>query len=287
MEGSIEGDFCFGVCQSSAISALGASSEGSKHERFWSEVSTIDTIVAYQAYIDRYPNGEYSKLAKAKIDKLLISNVPTISHQNSRDNLPSGSNSQFRYAFVNTNELLKLTGKANSKEELEKLNTKIKEFSEKFKIKLLLEEAVYTDPRSNITSALNLYINQKPISSEIIDNLPVSSSIKIAFINSDKILTNSQPAIRSKRTLESEFKSRELELENYSSKSTSEYLEKKRLFEFDLNKRKNEEVKKVIEIANRAIKNFAEKESLDLVLQKAVYISLDYDISDKIIFELR
>lgn len=287
IEGSIEGDFCFGVCQPLVGSALDASSEASKHERFWSEVSSIDSIAAYQAYIDRYPNGDYSKLAKAKIYKLSNSNTNIINSQLPRDNYPSGSNSLTRYAFVNVSELLKLTGKTNSKDEIEKLNIKVKDFAEKFQIKLILQEAVYTNPISNVTSALNLFINQKPIPSGVIDNLPVFSAVKIGFVNTDKIFKNSQLAIRTQATLESEFKSRELDLASYSSKSSPEYLEKKKLFDIDLNKRKNEEFKKVLEKANRLIKNFADKEGIDLVLQSAVYVSPDCDISDKIILELR
>jgi outer membrane protein len=56
-----------------------------------------------------------------------------------------------------------------------------------------------------------------------------------------------------------------------------------REFREELNLRKNEEMKIVIEIANKAIIEIASREKYDLILQEAVYRSPRLDITDKVI----
>ena len=47
--------------------------------------------------------------------------------------------------------------------------------------------------------------------------------------------------------------------------------------------RKNEELQQVLERANKVVKQVAEAEKYDVVLQEAVYISPKHDITDKVI----
>jgi outer membrane protein len=56
-----------------------------------------------------------------------------------------------------------------------------------------------------------------------------------------------------------------------------------REFREELNLRKNQEMKLVLEMANKAIFKIAEKEKYDLILQEAVYRSPRLDITDKVI----
>ena len=58
---------------------------------------------------------------------------------------------------------------------------------------------------------------------------------------------------------------------------------KRREFQEELNARKNEEFQQVLERANRVIKQVAEAEKYDLVLQEAVYINPKHDITDKVL----
>jgi outer membrane protein len=58
---------------------------------------------------------------------------------------------------------------------------------------------------------------------------------------------------------------------------------KRREFQEDLSARKNEELQQVLERANKVVKQVAETEKYDLVLQDAVYVSPKHDITDKII----
>ena len=58
---------------------------------------------------------------------------------------------------------------------------------------------------------------------------------------------------------------------------------KRREFQEDLNSRKNEELQQVLERANRIIKQVAEAEKYDVILQEAVYFNPKLDITDKVI----
>jgi outer membrane protein len=62
-----------------------------------------------------------------------------------------------------------------------------------------------------------------------------------------------------------------------------DFQRKRREFQEDLNARKNEELQAVLERANRVVKQVAEAEKYDLVLQEAVYINPKHDITDKVI----
>ena len=62
-----------------------------------------------------------------------------------------------------------------------------------------------------------------------------------------------------------------------------EFQRKQREFREDFNQRRNEELSAVLEKANRAIKEIAEREKFDLILQEAVYVSPRLDITDQVV----
>ena len=62
-----------------------------------------------------------------------------------------------------------------------------------------------------------------------------------------------------------------------------DFQRKQREFQEDLNLRKNEELQQVLERANRVVKQVAEAEKYDLVIQEAVYINPKHDITDKVL----
>ena len=135
---------------------------------------------------------------------------------------------------------------------------------------------------------------------------------KIGYINTQRITTESAPAKAAQAKLEQEFSKRQKELgdQQQSLKTMSERFErdaptltetqrvtrqkefaeqnrdfqrKQREFQEDLNLRKNEELQQVLERANRIIKQVAETEKYDLIIQEAVYINPKHDITDKVI----
>jgi outer membrane protein len=135
---------------------------------------------------------------------------------------------------------------------------------------------------------------------------------KIGFVNTERVLRESTPAIAAQRKLEAEFSKREKELQDVASRmrGLSERLERdgtvmaeservkrqreitdmerdlqrrQREFREDLNQRRNEELAGVVEMANRAIRQIAESEKYDIIFQEAVFASPRIDITDKVI----
>jgi outer membrane protein len=139
-----------------------------------------------------------------------------------------------------------------------------------------------------------------------------AQEFKIGFVNTDRIFREASTAKAAQVKLEQEFSKREKELVELgnSLKSNSEKLErdaptlsetqrttrqrqlsdqdrefqrKRREFQEDLNARKNEELQQVLEKANKVVKQVAEAEKYDLILQEAVYINPKHDITEKVI----
>ena len=135
---------------------------------------------------------------------------------------------------------------------------------------------------------------------------------RIAYINVQRITSESAPAKAATAKLESEFAKRQKDLADLQStlKSLGEKFErdaptmtdsqrgakqkeyndqgrdfqrKKREFDEDLNSRQNEELRQVLDKANKAIRQLAETEKFDLVVQEAVYFNPKIDITDKVI----
>ena len=139
-----------------------------------------------------------------------------------------------------------------------------------------------------------------------------AQEFRIGFVNTDRIFREANTAKQAQAKLEQEFARREKELVDMGStlKTASEKLErdaptlseaqrnqrqkqlvdqdrdfqrKRREFQEDLNTRKNEEFQQVLERANRVVRQVAESEKYDLVLQEAVYINPKHDITEKVI----
>lgn len=139
-----------------------------------------------------------------------------------------------------------------------------------------------------------------------------AQDLRIGFVNLERILRDSNSAKAAQTKLEQEFSRREKEVQGLAAqlKSASEKFEreaptlpegqrttrqrqlveqdrdfqrKQREFQEDLNMRKNEELQSVLERANRVIRQVAEAEKFDLVIQEAVYINPKHDITDKVL----
>ena len=132
-----------------------------------------------------------------------------------------------------------------------------------------------------------------------------AQEFRVGFVNTDRIFKEAASAKAAQTRLEQEFSKREKELVDMgaSIKAIADKLERDaptlaeaqrsirqrqlvdqdREFQEDLNSRKNEELQLVLERANKVVKQVAETEKYDLVLQDAVYINPKHDITDKVI----
>ena len=143
----------------------------------------------------------------------------------------------------------------------------------------------------------------------------IAQDFRIGFVNTERIFREANLAKAAQIKLEQEFSRREKEVQGLAAalKTASEKFEreaptlpesqrssrqrqlvdldrdfqrKQREFQEDLNLRKNEELQQVLERANRVIKQVAEAEKYDLVIQEAVYINPKHDITDKVLSSL-
>lgn len=139
-----------------------------------------------------------------------------------------------------------------------------------------------------------------------------AQEFKAGFVNTDRIFREANSAKQAQARLEQEFSKREKELVDLgnSIKAMSEKFEreaptlsesqraarqkqiieqdrefqrKQREFREDLNLRQNEELAAIFERANKVIKQVAEAEKFDLIVQEAVYFSPRIDITEKVI----
>jgi outer membrane protein len=140
----------------------------------------------------------------------------------------------------------------------------------------------------------------------------MAAELKIGFIDAERINRESAPAELASKRLEKEFAPRAQELQRRESqiKSLQAQLEKEavtmsesdrrakeqelgrlsldfqrlqREYREDLNLRRNQELQALFERANRVIKQIAESEKYDLILQEAVYRSPRLDITDRVL----
>jgi outer membrane protein len=138
------------------------------------------------------------------------------------------------------------------------------------------------------------------------------ADLKVGFIDAERINRESVPAERATKKLEKEFAPREQELrkmeqqmkglqgqlekdgltmseterrtkEQELGRQTREFQRLQREFREDLNLRRNEELAALFERANKVIKQIAESEKYDLIIQEAVYRSPRIDITEKVL----
>jgi len=140
----------------------------------------------------------------------------------------------------------------------------------------------------------------------------LAQEARIAAVNSDRILRDSATAQVAQKKLEAEFAKRDKDLRDMAdrlkrmsaqldkagatmsavdradkqrelSNLESDFQRKQREFNEDLNQRRNEELAAVLKKANDVIKQIAEQQHYDLIVQEAVYVSPRIDITDQVL----
>ena len=140
----------------------------------------------------------------------------------------------------------------------------------------------------------------------------IAQESRVGYVNTQRITAESGPAKTAQAKLEQEFSKRQKELSDSqaSLKSFSDKFErdaptltetqrvarqkefaelnrdfqrKQREFQEDLNGRRNEELQQVLDKANKAVKQVADAEKYDLIVQEVVYTNGRHDITDKVL----
>ena len=141
---------------------------------------------------------------------------------------------------------------------------------------------------------------------------PAQTEPRIGYLNLERVLRDSPLAVKAQKKLEGEFAKRDQELgkladqmkrlqENLEKNSVTmseadrrnkerefgdlnrEFQRKQREFKEDLNLRQNEEMAAIFDRVNKVIKNIAETEKFDLILQEAVYAGQRIDLTERVI----
>jgi len=142
--------------------------------------------------------------------------------------------------------------------------------------------------------------------------LSAAQDLKLGVVNSDRILRDSQPARAAMQKLEGEFAKRDKELQESGARLKQsaerfekdgpvmaetdrvrrqrelaemdrEFQRKQREFREDFNQRRNEELQGLLERTNRIIRQIAEQEKYDLIVQEAVYFNPRIDITERVL----
>jgi outer membrane protein len=144
-------------------------------------------------------------------------------------------------------------------------------------------------------------------------SLPAAGQeVKLGYVSYERIMRDSAPAKAASKKLEAEFTKRDRELQDLSAKlkAAAERFEKdapvlgeadrarrqrelteldrdlqrrQREFREDLNQRRNEELQGVVERAGRVIRQIAEQEKFDLIVQEAIHASPRIDITERVL----
>jgi outer membrane protein len=143
----------------------------------------------------------------------------------------------------------------------------------------------------------------------------VAAEMKIGYVNTQRIFRDAPAAQKAAKKIESEFSKRDQDLQRMAKQLqglqeglekngvtmsegdrrnkerelndlSRDFQRKQREFREDLNLRQNEENAAIIEKANKAIKQIAEADKYDLIVQDVVWVSPKLDITDKVIKSL-
>ena len=148
-------------------------------------------------------------------------------------------------------------------------------------------------------------------------SLPVSyasasDTLKIGYVNTQRIFRDAPTAVKAAKKIESEFSKRDQDLQRLAkqvqalqesleknavtmaeterrskekelNELSREFQRKQREFREDLNLRQNEERGSIIEKATKAMKQIAETEKYDLILQDAAWAGPKADLTERII----
>ena len=144
----------------------------------------------------------------------------------------------------------------------------------------------------------------------------VAQDFKVGYVSLDRLLAESAPAKNARATLDKNFKSRERGLEQKAAeirnkqqvyekdfpkltdeqraqreveigKAVEAFDVERTAFETELAQAQNKLLQDLLKNANTVIRDIAEKDGYDLVVQEAVYIKPQYDMTQRVLERLK
>ena len=139
-----------------------------------------------------------------------------------------------------------------------------------------------------------------------------SAEIRVGFVDRQRVIEEAPQAVKARKRIERDFEKRDQELQRLTrqlqatqllfdrnsmvmadaerrdkerelTELTRELQRKQREYREDLSLRQSEEMTAIFDQINKAIKQIADAEKYDLILQEAVYFNQRIDITDKVI----
>jgi outer membrane protein len=139
----------------------------------------------------------------------------------------------------------------------------------------------------------------------------MADETKIGYVSTERVMKESAPAKAAEARLETEFSQRRKELHDFTLKIKAmaekldkdspvipesdrikrqrelsdmdqDFQRKQRAYSEDLSQRSREEIAKINDIATKAIKQIAEADKYDVILQDGVYFNPRIDITEKV-----
>lgn len=140
----------------------------------------------------------------------------------------------------------------------------------------------------------------------------MANELKVGYVDTQRLFRDAPIAVKAQKRLDAEFSKRNQDLQKQAKtiqslqealekdavtmaekdrlakerelgEQTRDFQRKQREFREDLSVRQNEEMAALLERAKRAVRQIAETEKYDLVVQDAVYFSQRLDITDKVV----
>ena len=149
-----------------------------------------------------------------------------------------------------------------------------------------------------------------------LNTVHADGGFKVGYVSLDRLIAESTPAKKARMSLDKEFKSREKALEKNATnlrdaqqkyekdfpnltdeqraaresaigKSIEAFEMERASFETDLSNAQNKLLQDLLRNANNVIRQIAEKDGYDLVVQEAVYIKPEYEMTQRVIDQLK
>lgn len=139
-----------------------------------------------------------------------------------------------------------------------------------------------------------------------------ADEVKIGYVSIERIMRESAAAKVAESRLTQEFSKRDKELQDLGAKLKAtadkyeressitpetervrqqrelqdmdrEFQRRRREMQEDINQRRNEELQQLLEKAQRVVRQIADQEKYDLILQDAVFVGARIDVTDKVL----
>lgn len=146
----------------------------------------------------------------------------------------------------------------------------------------------------------------------VVTGSAMANELKVGYVDTQRLFRDAPIAVKAQKRLDAEFSKRNQDLQKQAKtiqslqealekdavtmaekdrlvkerelgEQTRDFQRKQREFREDLSVRQNEEMAALLERAKRAVRQIAETEKYDLVVQDAVYFSQRLDITDKVV----